>query len=127
MRSRFITGLLLLGILSPVAVVAQSLDVSPNQGIEGQELEAVRAEAMRLLKAGQELVAQDQDEAAIVQYQRALEIYRRVGDREGEAISLARLGKLYWKLKQNEKAIDFYFQSSVAYEKAEDFLIRLQA
>jgi tetratricopeptide (TPR) repeat protein len=47
---------------------------------------------------------------ALVSWEQALQIYREVGNRQGEAASLGNLGIVYHSLGEYEKAIDFYQQ-----------------
>ena len=44
---------------------------------------------------------------ALILWEAALEIYREIGDRRGEASSLGNLGLAYYSLGQYERAIAF--------------------
>lgn len=72
---------------------------------------ALRAEADRLLKQGNQQNTISQFREALQSGEQALTICRKIGDRQGEAASLGNLGLAYHCLGQYQKAIDFQQQS----------------
>ena len=71
---------------------------------------ALKAEADRLLKQGNQQYKISQFREALQSWEQALTIYRKIGNRQGEAISLGNLGNAYYSLGQYQKAIDFHQQ-----------------
>ena len=71
---------------------------------------ALKAEADRLLKQGNQQYKISQFREALQSWEQALTIYRKIGNRQGEAISLGNLGNAYDSLGQYQKAIDFHQQ-----------------
>jgi tetratricopeptide (TPR) repeat protein len=49
--------------------------------------------------------------SAIVKYEEALKLFRAVGDRDGEASTLSRIGVVYDDLEEKEKALEYFNQS----------------
>ena len=72
---------------------------------------ALKAEADRLLKQGNQQYAISQFREALQSYEEALTIYRQIGYRQGEANSLGNLGIAYDSLGQFHRAIAFHEQS----------------
>ena len=70
-----------------------------------------KAEADRLLAQGLQLYQTSRYREAIPVLESALQIYRDIKDKNGEAVSLVNLGAVYDSLGQYQKAIDFYQQS----------------
>ncbi|CAD5937110.1 Tetratricopeptide repeat protein 28 [Planktothrix rubescens NIVA-CYA 18] len=70
-----------------------------------------KAEADRLLEQGRQQNTTSQYQAAIQSLETALNIYREIGDRNGEGKALNNLGIAYSDLGQYQKAIEFYQQS----------------
>ena len=78
-----------------------------------QTAEGQREKAIRLNQAGEELRLQGKWQDALETFGQALGIFRRVGDRSGQATSLQAIGDVYAGLKESEKALDFYQQALV--------------
>jgi CHAT domain-containing protein/Flp pilus assembly protein TadD len=70
-----------------------------------------KAEADRLFQQGLQQGQTRQIHAAIQSFQQALAIYREIGDRKEEAITLAFLGGAYDLQRDLPRAIEFYQQS----------------
>ncbi|MEM9817581.1 MAG: tetratricopeptide repeat protein [Cyanobacteria bacterium P01_D01_bin.6] len=75
------------------------------------------AEADRLLQQGNEQYGASQFSDALDSWQAALELYRQLGSRKGEANALGNLGAAYARLGDYRRAIDFHEQSlAIAHE-----------
>jgi CHAT domain-containing protein len=72
---------------------------------------ALKAEADRLLERGNQQYKISQFREALQSWEQALTIYRKIGNRQGEAASLGNLGLAYNSIGQYQKAIKFYEQS----------------
>jgi CHAT domain-containing protein/tetratricopeptide (TPR) repeat protein len=48
---------------------------------------------------------------AMKKYEEALQLWRAVGDRDGEAAALTHIGSVYFSLGEKQKALDFYSQA----------------
>lgn len=76
--------------------------------------EATRAAAERAYQEGLQLYRQRTAESlrgAIVKWEEALQLYRVVGDKAGEAAALLGIGKVYDDLGEKQKALEFFNQS----------------
>ncbi|OYQ64227.1 hypothetical protein B9G53_12815 [Pseudanabaena sp. SR411] len=69
-----------------------------------------KAEAERLLNQGLEQYRNNQTQAAFQSWQKTLQIYREIKDREGEGKVLNNLGIAYYMLGQYTKSVDFFQQ-----------------
>ncbi|MEG4814163.1 CHAT domain-containing protein [Microcoleus sp. K5-D4] len=70
--------------------------------------------AQKVYVEGLELYNQGTAEAlrgAIAKWEEALKLFRAVGDRGGEAITLSNIGKVYSDLGEKQKALEYYTQS----------------
>ncbi len=92
-------------------VVTPLLFVSFTTSVLAQTQSDKKAEADRLLQQGNQYFYISQYREAMQSWQKALEIYRDIGDRNDEAKSLGNLGSAYLSLGEYGKAIDFYQQS----------------
>jgi len=70
-----------------------------------------KQEADRLFQQGIQQFQVSQFREALQSWEQALQIYREIGDRQGEAASLGNLGIAYRSLGQYEKAIEYHQQS----------------
>ena len=102
-------------------LTASSLDMesSPSQ-LTLAQADLRLSEANRLLNLGIQEFNRSQFREAIVSWERALELYRAVGDRAREGRALGNLGIAYNSLGQYERAIDFYEQSLVILRESGD-------
>jgi CHAT domain-containing protein/Flp pilus assembly protein TadD len=76
--------------------------------------EATRAAADQAFEEGQQLRKQGTAESlrqAITKYEQALPLYRAVGDRQSEAITLNNIGYIYDALGEKPKALEYYNQA----------------
>lgn len=71
---------------------------------------ASKAEADRFLKQGIEQYQTSQFEAALLSWQKALTIYRKLQDRRREGIALSNMGIAYYSLSNYAKAIEYHEQ-----------------
>jgi CHAT domain-containing protein/uncharacterized protein HemY len=78
------------------------------------EQDATRAAAERAFQEGLQLYRQETAESrrqAITKFEQAIPLYRAVGDKAGEAVSLLRIGLIYSYLRENQKALEYYNQA----------------
>ncbi len=78
------------------------------------EQDATRAAAKRVFDEGEQLRKQGTAESlrqAIAKWEEALPLYRAVGDKLGEAVTLLGIGRVYDALGEKQKALEFYNQS----------------
>ncbi|MBD1832820.1 CHAT domain-containing protein [Cyanobacteria bacterium FACHB-472] len=76
--------------------------------------DATRAAAERVFQEGKQLYKQgtaDSLRQAIAKYEEALPLYRAVGDKGREALTLNNIGIVYDDLGEKQKALDYYNQS----------------
>ena len=117
-RFQLIIILAFLGSLSPPLLGnVFTLFLSPELA---QTSERREAEADRLLDKGMEQSKVSQFREALQSWQRALTIYREIGDRQGEANSLHGLGIAYDKLGDYRKAIENHQQNLTIARKIGD-------
>jgi tetratricopeptide (TPR) repeat protein len=70
--------------------------------------------AQKVYEEAEKLYEQGTAEAkrsASVKYEEALKLFRAVGDRDGEASTLSRIGVVYDDLEEKEKALEYFNQS----------------
>lgn len=72
---------------------------------------AQKDEATELYKEGSDLYDRGRFQEALFKLQKALEIVRKNGDREGEMVVLSRLGRTLDNLKQYDRALEVYQQA----------------
>ncbi|MEG4234482.1 tetratricopeptide repeat protein [Microcoleus sp. Pol11C3] len=95
--------------LSPTAAIAAP-PVQPAQTVQNSSTDA----AAKALKEGVQLYQQGTVEgkkSALTKYEEALKLYREVGDRAGEAITLYYIGAAYSELGEKQKSLEYYSQS----------------
>jgi CHAT domain-containing protein/Flp pilus assembly protein TadD len=95
---------------------AKSWGGSPSlaQQPAATEQKATRAAAERAFQEGMQLYRQGAAESlrqAITKFEEALPLYRAVGDRQLEAVSLNYIGYIYNALGETQKALDYFNQS----------------
>ncbi|MEB3828504.1 tetratricopeptide repeat protein, partial [Phormidium sp. CCY1219] len=76
-----------------------------------QTVEERQQEAERLLELGIEQYGQSQFREALQSWERALEIYRAIGDKAGEGNALNNLGEVYQNLGEYAEAEQYFLQS----------------
>ncbi|MBD2459957.1 tetratricopeptide repeat protein [Oscillatoria sp. FACHB-1407] len=78
---------------------------------DAETLQALGAEAGRLHEQSLEQLNRSEFQAALQSSQRALEIYRQIGNRMGEGIMLSNLGQVYDTMGQYPQALESYQQA----------------
>ena len=106
-------SILLFGCVSAVTDSSRVLAKDDSSKI-AQSPAATKKNAERLFEEGMTLYQQGSAESlrqAIQKWQEARLLYRAVGDRGGEAITLNNIGRVYDDLGEKQKALDFYNQA----------------
>jgi len=120
-----ITSALLILATNPIALAAEHLPRSsvpvpntlntdfalPSSLLLAQSRNALRNEGVRLFNQGQQQFNVSQFREALQSWQRALEIFQSIGDKQAEAAALANLGSAYFSLGQYDRIIDKYLRS----------------
>ncbi|MBE9097880.1 CHAT domain-containing protein [Vacuolonema iberomarrocanum] len=113
-----------LAALSPLLLfsiaISPSLVLLPTSALAQTETDARRAEALELNTRGTQLYATGRYEEAIVLYERALVIFREIGERPGEGGILNNIGEVYRSIGQYEQALEFYEQALVIATEVDD-------
>lgn len=68
-------------------------------------------QAEKLLQKGEELLFNEQSQAALQSFQQALKIYRQMNNSLGAGESLRSIGRAYYNLKDENKAMTYYEQA----------------
>ncbi|HEY9707245.1 MAG TPA: tetratricopeptide repeat protein [Oculatellaceae cyanobacterium] len=105
-------GILLLS--ESVAATPARMRVSIAQKPAATSQDATRAAAERAFQEGKQLYKQGKADSlrkAIAKYQEALPLYRAVGDKAREALTLNNIGLVYDDLGETQQALDYYNQS----------------
>ena len=79
-----------------------------------------KAEADRLLEEAIQLSRRGQNQAALEKLQQALGIYRQIGDRQREGVTLNYMGLVYDNLGQYPRALEFQQQALVIHRAVGD-------
>ncbi|MEA5551685.1 tetratricopeptide repeat protein, partial [Anabaena cylindrica UHCC 0172] len=120
-------------MLLSVVLLADSVGAMPRStGLQiaqqqGTQQEATRAKADSLNEEGMQLYQQGTAESlrkAIEKWQKALPLYRAVGDKEWEATTFLSIGRVYNDLGEKQKALEYYNQAlllfrAVGYKEGE--------
>jgi tetratricopeptide (TPR) repeat protein len=112
MRVRYfvrLSALLLIGLLATDVRSQPAIGQSTAPAVVPITDETAAAE--KLIEQGNQQMDASQYEAAQSSHTQALEIYRKLGDRNGQANALLNLGNAYLSLSQYEKAIGYYQQA----------------
>jgi len=104
-------ALILIAILSvgtaPTAIASPSVQVStPTPTFNETQMQADS-----LLQEGDLLRSRSEFKDALEHYQRALPIYKAIGDRTGEVRALITIGFVYQTLGEHDKALEYYQKS----------------
>ena len=117
-RFRFI---LLFSLLSSVSLpLLLNLSIFSASPVLAQTSESRKAEADHLFQQGDRQYETSQFQAAKQSWRQALEIYREIGDRPGEASSLGNLGNAYASLGDYQQAIGYIQQSLPIFQQLGD-------
>lgn len=117
-------------LMVTVALLIPALELIPLPAIQRHSIALAKTpasqdrkvEADRLLNQGIQQFNHSQHQAALQSWQQALDLYRKVGDRQGEANSLQNLGSAYSSLRQYAKAVEalqqaLRFNCSIIYQQ----------
>jgi CHAT domain-containing protein/Tfp pilus assembly protein PilF len=113
---RFPVSVLLMSILllSSVIAIPGRMGISIAQQPTATQQEATRAAAERLLQEALQLYKQGTAESkrqALAKLKEALKLFRAVVDKEGEAVTLFGIGKIYDDLGEKQIALSYYNQA----------------
>ena len=67
-----------------------------------------KTQAEKLLQKGEELLFNEQSQAALQSFQQALKIYRRINNSLGAGESIRLIGRAYYNLKDEKKAMTYF-------------------
>jgi len=67
-----------------------------------------KTQAEKLLQKGEERLFNEQSQAALQSFQQALKIYRRINNSLGAGESIRLIGRAYYDLKDEKKAMTYY-------------------
>ncbi|AFZ20958.1 CHAT domain-containing protein [Allocoleopsis franciscana] len=115
MRTQRIGLIAFLSLLATLAVDNFQFIQNPKSKIHNfqvlaQTPDARKSEADRLGKQGEEQYITKQFEASLQSWQRALDLYREIKDRQGEGAAWGNLGMNYYELRNYPKAIECFQQ-----------------
>ena len=108
---------LLIGVLllsESLAAAPRRMGASLAQQPAATSQDATRGAAQRLMNEGFQLIQQGTAESlrqAIAKFEEAFPLYRAVGDKAGEAVTLNNIGSSYNAIGEKQKALDYYNQS----------------
>ena len=90
--------------------VSSSLDLLDSSVplIASEDVKQRREEAKRLLRLGNKQFKENQFQEAFRTFEKALVIYREIGDKRGEARTLDGIALFNYKLKKYSKALEYY-------------------
>ncbi|BAZ40686.1 TPR repeat-containing protein [Calothrix sp. NIES-4101] len=94
--------------------------LSNTPKVLAQTIDARKNQADQLLEQGIDQFQRGNLKAALLSYEKALQIYRQIKDRTGEAQALGNLGNAYYILGDYRKAIDFHQQGLVIFRQIGD-------
>ncbi|MFN6185402.1 MAG: tetratricopeptide repeat protein [Microcystis sp.] len=107
-----IYALLTLSLVATVTLPVVNGKLPPLiPAVMAQNTNARKAEADRLLQQGIQQYQTSQFREALQSWEKALQIYREIKNRQGEMLSLGALGLTYDSLRQYQKAIEYHQQS----------------
>ena len=113
-------GIVLVG--ESVSAVAESLGVEVAQE-QGNSNQAIRLQAQKLTKEGLQLFQQGTAESlkqALGKWEKALGLWRKVGDKKPQATILLSIGRINHLLGYKQKALKFYNQALSVFRKIDD-------
>ena len=107
-RYFFFCFLLLAGTILPIV---NERGFSLMSSVMAQSVDTEKAEADKLLQQGIQQFQVSQFRESLQSWEKALQIYREIKNRQGEAVSLGNLGNAYHSLGQYAKAIEYHQES----------------
>ena len=103
-------GVLLLSESVAATPVRMGVSIAQQPAATSQDAAA----AQRIFQEGVQLYRQQTAESlrqAIAKWEQALPLYRALGDKKQEAVTLSNIGVVYDDLGEKQKALDYYNQS----------------
>jgi CHAT domain-containing protein len=116
-------GLLLIARNPLVAGMLESRVSADSLFAPAQSQEQDALAARKKFDEGRALSKQGTEESerlALKKYEEALPLWRRIGDRRGEALTLVSMGMAYYSLGERQKAVDFLTQALSLHRAAGD-------
>lgn len=108
----FLVRMILLILLSlPILVLAHAVPVATAQEPSEPTSEPDWQHAERLFREGEVLFEQGEYQRALTRINQALALYRRAGDREGEAMAFYSMGLIYARQGYSSQAVEPYRQA----------------
>ena len=104
-------GIVLIGESVGARAESAAVEVAQEQVSSDR---AIRKEAKRLTDEGFQLFKQGTAESlkqAVGKFEEALELWRKVGDKEGQAFTMLGIGRIYSDLGDKQHALKFYNQA----------------
>lgn len=90
-----------------------------NQSLNNQDLTGRQGEA-KLLSVGADYWGSNNQQKTLELYNQSLKIYQEIGDQQGEALTLTRIGDYYRSLENREQQLKFYTQALDIYREIGD-------
>jgi CHAT domain-containing protein/Tfp pilus assembly protein PilF len=110
-----VTTLLLFSLTSPLLPLSSQLSLTA----QAQTIQNRKDEAEQLILRGDQQVEKGQLPAALANYQQALAIFREVEAKYDAALTLSKLGIIYWKSYQFTVALENYQQALVIFREVD--------
>jgi CHAT domain-containing protein len=82
------------------------ISFSSLASVEGQNPSLSEPKATDVLEAAKKIYSEDGPSKALPEYERALSLFQKEGDRKGEAVTIGLMGNAYKKLGQPVKALE---------------------
>jgi tetratricopeptide (TPR) repeat protein len=115
-----VSGLMLVGLLGVGSLVGRS-EVAIGQPVPEKKVDdRLSSEVNRLIEQGNQEIRTSQYDATPPSYAQALEIYRKIGDRKGEAWVFRILGDAYSSLSRYDEASNCHHQALLIYQEVKD-------
>jgi CHAT domain-containing protein/Flp pilus assembly protein TadD len=114
LRFRLSTLFISILLLSSVVIIPGRMDISIAQQATATQQQGTRAAAEGLLQEGLQLYQQGtalSKQQALAKWEEALKLYRVVGDKKGQAVTLVGIGRIYDDLGEKQKALEYYNQA----------------
>jgi tetratricopeptide (TPR) repeat protein len=114
-----LTASIILTLLFPLINIKSAYSFhNPTLFAQTQTDQQSKADEL-VLQGGQQVIAKKYQEAQ-ESFQKALELYRQMGDRKSEADTLANLAFVYGHLNQHQKALELHRQALSIVQKMND-------
>ncbi|WP_375448999.1 tetratricopeptide repeat protein [uncultured Nostoc sp.] len=117
LRVMLVTLLLSFAVTGELKAVAGVVNLTLAQAQTGENQ---KDEADRLLTEGKQKLNQNQFQAALEEFEKALALYQQAKDRKGEGDTLYSIGDVYYYQDKFSQAIEFYQQALVIRRQLRD-------